>query len=244
VRLDGGRSGYDDSTGVTELGLRWCRPINNRAEKEQIAAAVAARCQNGDVIGAGSGSTSFLTVIEIGRLVAANDLALSVVPTSLEIEMACHAVGLRVESMIPTRIDWCFDGADEVDPRGRLIKGRGGAVHREREVFAVAAERVVVADDSKSVERLGSNFAVPVEVDPRMIWVANDGLSRINHVQSVDLRLAMAKDGPVFTETGRVLFDVKLSEIDEEDEGRLLEVPGVCCTGIFSGYTFERVALS
>jgi ribose 5-phosphate isomerase A len=226
---------------VPTLGLEWCRPISNREAKERIAREVALRASSGDVIGAGSGSTSFLTVIALGERVASEGLRVQIVPTSLEIELACHAMGLHV-SNIPTTIDWCFDGADEVDPSNRLIKGRGGALYRERFVFAAAQVRVVVADASKTVERLGQNFPVPVEVEPAWVRSAYDRLNEMDHVSGVTLRMGIAKDGPVITESGRVLLDVTMKQIDDSDEHLLLSTPGVCCTGIFSGFDFERIS--
>jgi ribose 5-phosphate isomerase A len=225
-----------------ELGLHWGRPITNRDAKERIARTVAAEAASGDVIGCGSGSTSFLTVLELGRRRRVEGLDVLVVPTSIEIQLACEAVGLIVAPDAGAAIDWCFDGADEVDPDGRLIKGRGGALYRERIVFAAAARRKVIADPSKSVERLGSVAAVPVEVEPTLVRRAHAELAGLDHVEQVELRMAVAKDGPVITEGGRVLLDVRCSLIDDTDEARLSAIPGVVATGIFSGFSFERVA--
>ncbi len=227
---------------VPPLGLEWCRPISNRDAKERIARDVARRASSGDIIGAGSGSTSFLTVLALGERVAAEGLDVTVVPTSIEIELAGCAVGLNISGTVPTRIDWCFDGADEVDPLGRLIKGRGGALYRERLVFIAANVRVVVADDSKTVDRLGRNFPVPVEVEPKWVRSAYNRISQLAHVSKVALRMGMAKDGPVITESGRLLLDVTMMQIDDADEELLLSVPGVCCTGIFSGFEIERIS--
>jgi ribose 5-phosphate isomerase A len=223
------------------LGLQWCRPITNREAKEIIATEVADRARPGQIIGAGSGSTSFLTVLALGARAASEGLNLRIVPSSLEIELACYAVDLEVCNF-PLRIDWCFDGADEVDPTNRLIKGRGGALHRERQVFAASVKRVVVADSSKTVRRLGEKFPVPVEVEPAWVRTAFDALSKLNHVSKVNLRMGIAKDGPVFTESGRLLLDVTMTQIDVSDEQLLLAVPGVCCTGIFSNFEFERIS--
>jgi len=224
------------------LGLDWCRPITNRDAKEMIARKVAMKATSGDIIGAGSGSTSFLTVLELGQRVVKEGLDVIVVPSSIEIELACLAVGLEVCNIVPTHIDWCFDGADEVDSSGRLIKGRGGALYREKQIFSAADTRLIVADASKSVDRLGQHFPVPVEVDPSWVNSAYTRLAQLDHVVNVALRMAKAKDGPVITEPGRILLDVTMSEIDDDDEALLLSIPGVCCTGIFSGFDFERIS--
>jgi ribose 5-phosphate isomerase A len=226
---------------VPILGTEWNRPIANREAKEAIAQKVAALASAGDVIGIGSGSTSFLTVLALGQRVTTEGLPIRAVPTSIEIELACQAVGLDVTHSFPTRIDWCFDGADEVDPAGRLIKGRGGAIYRERLVFFTANRRVVIADASKTVTRLGQKFPVPVEVEPSWVRIAYDRLWELDHVVDVILRMGVAKDGPVLTEAGRLLFDVRMTEIDDTDEARILAIPGVCCTGVFSGFDFSRV---
>lgn len=224
------------------LGLEWCRPISNREAKEKIARGVARRASSGDIIGAGSGSTSFLTVLALGERVAKERLDLIIIPSSLEIELACNAVGLNVCKVVPSYISWCFDGADEVDPLGRLIKGRGGALYQERLVFTAARNRVVVADNSKTVDRLGRNFPVPVEVEPAWVQSVYVHLNQLDHVSNVRLRMGVAKDGPVITESGRLLLDVTMSQIDEADEELLLSISGLCCTGIFSGFDFERIS--
>ncbi len=224
-----------------DLGLKWSRPIDNRHAKEAIASLVAKRVEGGQVIGAGSGSTSFLAVLAIGERARQSGLKVTLVPTSLEIQLACEAVGLPTTGSVPTEVDWCFDGADEVDPLGRMIKGRGGALYRERLVFAAATHRVVVADQSKSVERLGSRVSVPVEVDPPWVRSAYARLDGWSNIERVELRLGIAKDGPVITEMGGLILDVKFRQIAAEDEEFTTNVPGVRCTGIFSGFAFERL---
>jgi ribose 5-phosphate isomerase A len=223
------------------LGLQWGGEISNRSAKEAIAAQVAERAVDGQVIGAGSGSTSFLTVLALGRRAADEGLQLQVVPTSIEIALAADAVGLQVSSVVPEIVHWCFDGADEVDPDDRLIKGRGGALLRERVVFAAADHRLLVADDSKSVERLGSGFPVPIEVQAMWVRRAHQEIGRMEHVTEVSMRRAGGKDGPVVTEGGNVLLDARFAEISAADEATLLATPGVLGTGIFTGFDFERL---
>ncbi|MFO0939425.1 MAG: ribose 5-phosphate isomerase A [Pirellulales bacterium] len=224
------------------LGLEWNKPITNREAKMQLARAVADGVCPGEVVGVGSGSTSFLTVLALGERVASEQLEVSVVPTSIEMELACHAVGLAVLSDVPGQIDRCFDGADEVDPQGRLIKGRGGALYREKLVFAATRTRIIVADKSKDVDRLGSKFPVPIEVKPQWLRLAYDLLHQMDSVREVGLRMGQAKDGPVITESGNVLLDAWFNQINSEDEIALNSIPGVVCTGIFSGFAFQRIS--
>ena len=224
------------------LGLEWNKPISNRQSKMQIAQVVASQVQPGEIVGIGSGSTSFLTVLALGQRIEREGLKLAAVPTSIEMELACHAVGLNVLSDIPGQIDRCFDGADEIDAQGRLLKGRGGALYREKLVFAATRHRIIVADRSKDVDRLGCKFPVPVEVKPQWIRYAYQRLCSMDHVAQVQLRMAQAKDGPVITESGNVLFDVHFTEIGQQDERHLESISGVVCTGIFSGFEFQRIS--
>lgn len=230
-----------DPPGDGHLGLRWGSEISNREAKEAIGLLVAARAEDGQTIGAGSGSTSFLTVLALGARAKADGLHLQIVPTSIEIALAAEAAGLQVASVVPDIVHWCFDGADEVDPEGRLIKGRGGALVRERVVFTAAEHRLLVADRSKSVERLGSGFPVPVEVDPLWVRRVHHEISAMAHVTDVELRMAGGKDGPVVTEGGGVILDVRFDLITADDEAALDALAGVRGTGIFSGFDYERL---
>ncbi|HEY4321534.1 MAG TPA: ribose 5-phosphate isomerase A [Gemmatimonadales bacterium] len=230
-----------DDHAALDIGRDWCRDIANRPAKEAIAKAVAARARSGEVIGAGSGSTSFLTVVALGQRVRTEKLDLSVVPTSLEIQYAAESAGLHVHISVPARIDWCFDGADEVDADQRMIKGRGGALYRERQVLLATGHRIIVADASKSVTRLGSKHPVPVEVEAPWARRAAHALRDLPHVEGVALRQAVAKDGPVITESGGVLFDVHFSAIDADAQARIMAIPGVRGTGLFVGFAFERI---
>lgn len=223
----------------TRPGTEFGKPISNVDAKREIAATVASRAVAGEVIGAGSGSTAYLTVLALGALPIADTLA--IVPTSLEIELAAHAVGLTVRRMPGAPMDWCFDGADEIDADQRMIKGRGGALHRERQVFATARRRLIVADSSKDVSRLGENFRVPVEVDPDAVLIAFEALDAMPNVTDVAMRMATAKDGPVITEGAKIILDVQVSSLDVAESAALLAVPGVCCTGVFEGFAFERI---
>ena len=226
----------------TPIGLQWNKPISNLDKKQEIAVAVAQRAKDGQVIGAGSGSTAFLTVQAIGLRAKREGLHVLIVPSSIEIMLAAQAVGLPLVPAVPASIDWCFDGADEVDPQNRLIKGRGGALYKEKVIFRASKEIVVVADDTKSVGRLGEKFPVPVEVDSYCIAHAWERMMAMPHVESAALRLALQKDGPVITEEGRAIIDVKMKEISPADEQSLLQIAGVVETGIFSGFDFERIS--
>src|SRR5690606_9247491 len=124
--------------------------------KEKLAKKIADYARDGDVIGVGSGSTSYLAIVELGKS-KKQDIC---IPSSHEAEIACFAHGLKVTSLKTQRPDWSFDGADEVDKKGNMIKGRGGAMWREKMVMrSTKKERFILVDSSKIVKKLGKNFA-------------------------------------------------------------------------------------
>ena len=223
------------------FGLQWCREIANREAKEEIGRHVASFVREGDILGVGSGSTSFITLLAIGERCRRDNIAIKAVPTSIEMHLACEALGIPISSDIPVQIDWCFDGADEVDPKNRLIKGRGGAMYRERQIFDVSKKRYVIADKTKTVSCLGENFPVPVEVEWQCARRTNEILSSRNNIDRVSLRQGIAKDGPAITEGGAVIFDITYRLISDTEHEELMQMPGVRGTGIFQGYEFQRI---
>jgi ribose 5-phosphate isomerase A len=110
--------------------LRWSGPISNRVAKEEVAKEIAEKVADGDIVGVGSGSTSFLAIQALGVRIAKEEIRCTAIPTSLEAELACTSLGIPTTTLLSARPNWCFDGADEVDPQGNIIKGRGGAMFR------------------------------------------------------------------------------------------------------------------
>jgi len=209
--------------------------IANEPAKRAAAARMAERLRPGDVVGVGSGTTSWLTIEALADRADAEGIAWTAVPTSLESELACARRAVATGSLAALRPDWSFDGADEVDPAGNLIKGRGGALLREKLVMASSPERYVVVDPSKMVERLGTRFRVPVEVVPEAMRLVRDALAR-RGVTEVTVRRSEGKDGPTITEHGNYLLDARLNEIGEHTEAELKAIPGVVESGLFFGY--------
>ena len=93
----------------------WKEEISNREEKEEIAKKIAERVQDGDVIGFGSGSTSYLAAIAIAEKIQKESLKITAIPTSYEIKMLCTYLNIPTATIDEKRPDWCFDGAEEVD---------------------------------------------------------------------------------------------------------------------------------
>ncbi len=218
----------------------WVNEIPNRAAKEAIARSVAARARDGEVIGVGSGSTAYLTVLALGERVRAHGLSIAGIPTSSELAFACAAAGIMVTSLKAARPDWAFDGADEVDDRQRLIKGRGGALLHEKAVMVMSPNTLILIDDSKLVSRLGSRFPIPVEVVPYCVHHAIESLVALGAAE-VSLRMAKGKDGPVITEAGNFLLDARFAHIEDSLEAAISAIVGVVESGLFVGYRVELV---
>jgi ribose 5-phosphate isomerase A len=219
---------------------KWPVAISNRAAKEELGRQIAEKVQDGQVVGVGSGSTAYLAVHSIAERVRRENLRISVICTSPELTLACAAVGLPVASLLQRRPDWAFDGADEVDPARNLIKGRGGAMFMEKVLMHSSPRNFILVDPSKLVTKLGEKFPIPVEVLPIALRLVEFELKAIGAVEIV-MRLAVGKDGPVITENGNLILDVRFAEIHETLEREIKAVPGVIESGLFWGRDVEIV---
>lgn len=218
----------------------WKEEIPNREKKEEIARKIAMRVQDGDVIGFGSGSTAYLAAIEIAKRIQEENLKITAIPTSYEIKMLCTYLNIPTMSLDEKKPDWCFDGADEVDKNNWLIKGRGAAMFNEKLNIASAGKTYVLVDESKIVEKLGVKFPVPVECNPKAINLVKEQLYKIG-ANEIELRLALKKDGPVITENGNLILDVRFNEITDDLERKIKNITGVIESGLFIGYNVEIV---
>jgi ribose 5-phosphate isomerase A len=218
--------------------LRWPHEVKNLETKLRVAERIAALAADGDCIGIGSGSATYLSLWAIGQRARAEGLALSVITSSYETDVAAATLGLprrRLGEAIPA---WSVDGADEVDPDGRVLKGRGGALFREKMLWAASKRMILAIDSGKRVDRLGSGFPLPVEVHPDAVSLVAAFVQRHGAHDAV-LRIGSGKDGPVITELGCLLLDVQFDEIPHGIHAELKQIPGVIETGLFEGYEFE-----
>jgi len=212
--------------------------------KEIVAKEIAARVRNGDVIGVGTGSTVDLAIDEIAKRCKAEKLSIYVVPSSRESAIRCELAGLIV--LAPTtsaNLSWGFDGADEVDSRLRLIKGKGAAMLQEKILAKKCPKFFIIVDDSKLVKRLGEKFAVPVEVIPEAQSLVLQGLKKLGATE-VKLREGSGKHGAVITESGNIILDARFAEIDDTLEARIKSLTGVVDSGIFTDICNEVLVAS
>lgn len=219
-------------------GWSWGSEIRHRTEKERVAGKVAAFAREGDVVGLGSGSTVYLALKALARRVHEEKLNIKVIPASEETAMACLQCRLPLTTLWENRPDWSLDGADEIDPLHNLIKGRGGALFKEKILMKASPSVYILADSSKFVSALGTYFPVPVEVFPWALPLAEAHIRRLG-VKHMALRQAEGKDGAVITENGNYILEVWFEEIGPELESQLKTIPGVIENGLFMGYPVE-----
>jgi ribose 5-phosphate isomerase A len=228
----------------TFFQLQWSQEIINYDEKIIVAEKIASFVNNNDVIGFGSGSTSFLAAQVIGKRVREERLNIIAIPTSNEIRIACVSLGIPVSTINDLKPDWCFDGADEVDMNNWLIKGRGGAMFIEKLIMSNSAVSYIIVDNSKFVSRLGENFPVPVECVPSAYISVMDKLYGLS-AKNVSLRLSgKAKDGPVITENGNYILDAVFDNISSTLESEIKSIIGVIESGLFIGYDVKIIKAS
>lgn len=220
--------------------LKWSNEITNRTSKELVAQEIAGHAKDGDIIGAGSGSTVYLTLFALAERVHQESLHIEIIPASTEISMTCIQLGIPQTTLWNKRPDWTFDGADEVDSQHNLIKGRGGAMFKEKLLIKSSSMTYIVIDKSKIVSNLGSRFPIPVEVFPGALAHVEDEIRQLGAID-LSLRLAGGKDGPIFTENGNFIFDVRFEKIDSDLEQKLKAITGVIESGLFIGYDVEVV---
>lgn len=132
----------------------WKNKVENKEEKLRIAKRMAKRVKNGEIIGFGSGSTSYLTAMEIGKKIKEENLKIKAIPTSNIIENLCKELNIETITLKEAKPDWCFDGADEIDSHNWLIKGMGAALYREKMNMKNSKENYILVDNSKFVEKL------------------------------------------------------------------------------------------
>ena len=192
------------------------------------------------MIGIGSGSSAYLSLWAIAERARDEGLSVRVSTTSTGDGARGERAGLPLVRLSLGSLSWIVDGADEVDPEGRFLKGRGGALFKEKLLWSSCDRRYVVIDASKRVRRLGSRFPVPIEVHPDAIQHLVTFLQR-NGSRDASLRCGSGKDGPVITESGFLLVDAHFDEIRPGLHAEIKQLPGVLETGIFEGYEAELV---
>lgn len=199
---------------------------------------------SGMKIGLGTGSTAMPAVKRLAELIAEGKLKdVKAVPTSFQTTLACEELKIPVFSLssseIGGKLDLAIDGADEISAENHLIKG-GGAAHLKEKLVEYNAEKlVIIADESKAVEDLGTVFPLPVEVIPE---------ARLSVMQALELlgakckiREGVKKAGPVVSDNGNLIVDCLWEKVDGKSpinpmilEDEINKITGVVENGFFT----------
>jgi len=201
--------------------------------------AVDNMVKSGMKLGLGTGSTAIHAVRRVGELLAQGTLRdIAAFATSFQTEIECEKYNIPFFSLnsreLAKGLDLTIDGADEVDPLNRLIKGGGGAMLIEKIAAYSSSLYVIIIDETKLTQNLGTGFFIPVEVIPEARMQVTRVLELLG--ATVILRGAVRKAGPVITEHGNIILDIRFeSPIDPSSmEAELNLIPGVVENGIFT----------
>ena len=214
--------------------------IDNIEEKKQIAKKIANKVKNGDVIGFGSGSTSYVTICEIAEKIQKENIKITAIPTSYEVELLCNYLNIPTTTLLNQKPNWSFDGADKVDKNMWMIKGRGGAMFREKLNIVNSENTYILVDKSKLVDNLNHDFSIPIECYSYAINYIKEKLISLGATE-INIRKAKQKDGPVITESGNIILDVKFENISKHLEEDIKKITGVIETGLFIDYKVEII---
>ena len=204
----------------------------NDQEKEAAARASLNLINDGQVVGLGTGSTAAFFIKLLGERVK-QGLRIRGIPTSDRSHDLAMSLGIPLTTLDACQeIDVTVDGADEVDPQLRLIKGGGGAALREKIVASATKQLVIVADASKQVKRLGK-FPLPVEV----IKFAEALVTKKIRALGADVKLRMDGNKPYLSDENNHILDCSFGEIADPERlaCTLSQMPGVVEHGMFLG---------
>ncbi|MDR2404265.1 MAG: ribose-5-phosphate isomerase RpiA [Spirochaetaceae bacterium] len=201
--------------------------------------AVEILVKSGMKLGLGTGSTAIPAVRHIGALLARGTLQdILAVPTSFQTAIECEKLGIPLFSLnsreIGGSLDLTIDGADEVDPNLYCIKGGGGALLVEKITAYASRAYAIVVDETKLTANLGTGFPLPVEVVSEARVTVTRALEGLG--AKVVLREGVRKAGPVITEHGNILLDIRFREPPDPAamENEINRIPGVVENGFFT----------
>jgi ribose 5-phosphate isomerase A len=204
--------------------------------KRRAAKAAAQHVESGTVIGLGTGSTAKHLIQIVGAYLSTGRLTdIQGVPTSIQTSADAQEAGIPLTTLDdhPT-LELSIDGADLIDGSLNALKGGGGALLREKIVASASETYILIADERKIVEKLGTGFPLPIEVLPFSVTLVADRIGKLG--ASVVHRSGQA--GPVVTDNGNFILDADFGPIDDPVmlERQLKSIPGVLETGLFIGY--------
>jgi len=217
--------------------------MDSRDEQKRLAAFRAAAYVNSEmIVGLGTGSTAKFALERIGARIRAGELTnLLGIPSSRQTEELALALAIPLTTLDDhPEIDLTIDGADEVDRDLNLIKGGGGALLREKVLAQASHRMVVIVDESKRSESLGTRWPLPIEVLPFARQVEE------NYVKSLGatIKLRSGRDGrPFRTDEGNLILDADFGPIEDPESlsTKLNARAGIVEHGLFIGLAGEVI---
>ena len=211
--------------------------------KRQAAERAVEFVESGMVVGLGHGSTAAFAGLRIAALLQGEELTnIVAVPCSSEVASMAQGLGIPLTTLeAHPSIDITIDGADEVDPDMNLIKGGGGALLREKIVARASRREIIVVDGSKLSRRLGTLFALPVEVLP------GAELAEAEFLASLGARVTRRGGGrPFCTDSGNLILDCRWPGIEDPYElsRRLDDRSGIAAHGLFLDLATDLIVAS
>lgn len=208
--------------------------LSTEARVARLGERAASLIESNEYVGLGTGSTAAAMVDAIGKRVEHEGLDIVGVATSKATAEQATALGIPLVPLSQIdRLDICIDGADEIDPQLRLVKGRGGALLFEKLVARRADRYVIIATDEKLVETLGTRMPLPVEIVPEGWTHTAELVSKIGmepHLRVGDI------DSPYLTDGGHFILDCDWPESGAdaaEMACQLKAITGVVDHGLF-----------
>jgi ribose 5-phosphate isomerase A len=223
------------------------QPTSAQDEAKRAAAAQAIErfLKDGMTIGLGSGTTSRWFVRILGQRVS-EGLRVTGVPSSKSTGQLAEEVGVSLADLNDVgQLDLTIDGADEIDGKGRMIKGGGANLLWEKIVASASKKMVAIVDESKLVESLG-RFPLPVEVIP-FAWRSTERhmrkVFRESGLGDPDIEMRGGLEKPLVTDSGHYLLDCHLKQIENPESlgEKLKQIPGVVEHGLFIGIATDAV---
>lgn len=198
----------------------------------KMGEAAASLVKDNNLVGLGSGSAVAAFVNALEERIKREGLKITAIPTSMQIEIIAENSGFQLERYNRINdIDIVVDGADQIDSMFNMIKGGGGAHHREKVFIEAARKRVIVADESKYVKFLSRS--VPIEVSTFARHFVRKRLEALGGRPKVR---TLEKGYPYFTENGNMILDTEFGEIKTPPklEADIHKIPGIVANGIFT----------
>lgn len=210
--------------------------------KKMAAEKAVERIKSGMVVGLGTGSTAIYATRKIAELLNSGKLTdLVAIPTSKVTEKNALELGIPLTTLDEKQqIDVTIDGADEVDSMLNLIKGGGGAHLREKVISQATKYQIIVVDESKVSEVLGTKWAVPIEV----LRFAQKTEEKFLENLGAELKLRTDKEGKTFiTDEGNIILDADFGKIRNPEKlaTKLNERAGIVEHGLFIDLASEVI---